>query len=336
MQEFQRATQILSRSPKQQTDYERFAECLGRHDDFQAYHAFTADLHAGKKEAIEYLEKISKFLGIPQELQTLLPFGLANYCLWRNALNAPSEQTHREAARRFAEVFAFQYWSQGDLPEALQNITNAWDGILRNLGVSPIKVFDRVEAAAWIDEHAPAFNVPFHSSYHYALESDVFRVAVASQCASLYLDIDSFPTPNSSSVLATVLRQGCSALLFRKAAPLLASGSFVSARACPFFARLACEVASVDFGTLPRQDWGFMKLVGPLLYRRILSSSLAQQVHDYVYADNSEATPRVVFNDYQLGFVAEGYALECKPPFSLDNVPSYSKWQQSIPRNRAG
>jgi len=294
---FQRALQTLSRSPKRAQDYTRFAECLGRHDDFQTYHAFTADLHAGKKEAIEYLEKISKFLGIPQELQTLLPFGLANYCLWRNALNAPSGQTHREAARRFAEVFAFQYWSQGDLPEALQNITNAWDGILRNLGVSPIKVFDRVEAAAWIDEHAPAFNVPFHSSYHYALESDVFRVAVASQCASLYLDIDSFPTPSSSTVLATVLRQGCSTLLFRKAAPLLASGFFVSARACPFFARLAGEVASVDFNKLPRQDWCFMKLVGPLLYRRILSSILAQEIHSYVYGGNSGTLPRVVFDN---------------------------------------
>jgi len=222
-----------------------------------------------------------------------------------------------------------QYWSQGILPEPLEEISARWTSILRDLGLPSLQRFDRQSARQWIGDCAPAFVRPFDSAYHVAIESDVFRVAFASRCAALYIDCDNTPTERSRSVLADVLRAPYSTLFFRTARPIVANGFFISRPHCPFFTRLAAAVQAVDFSLLP-QDKSFFQRVGPGAYNRILDALVAREPCKVVAGSGPSRSPMLAFATWSLGFICEQHASRASPPQPIRHG-GWSRWQEDLP-----
>jgi hypothetical protein len=146
------------------------------------------------------------------------------------------------------EVQPFQYWSQGDPPSDVQECSSQWNSLLTSIGLPPIQLFTKETAAAWIRAHAPDFEVPFASAYHYTIESNVFRLAYFSAGIDcLWIDIDMVPKCDAASILLSALSRPSSLLFFREYSPWI-SNCFLSLENGAFsFNRLLIKVSFQTF-----------------------------------------------------------------------------------------
>ena len=113
----------------------------------------------------------------------------------------------------------FQYWSQGTIPSDLLKLQRMWNSELDKIGIRPIKTFDKLSAHQWIKNNVPELQIAFETAPHYAVESDVFRVAYASQNDCIYLDIDSYVLPKSIDILVQKITSAKTTLLFAPSRP---------------------------------------------------------------------------------------------------------------------
>ncbi len=318
-------------------------------EDWQGYGQVAADLVAlGRRGELEALgaqvrarlpEPLLSQLAAPPEpgaIGRILAKNPRRVELWIRALvdpalpPAPGSEAESLAPLEPEHLpVPVQYWSQGILPEPLEEISARWRPILRDLGLPELQRFDRASARQWIGDCAPAFLRPFDSAYHVAIESDVFRVAFASRCAMLYLDCDNTPTEQSRRVLADGLRAPGSTLYFRTTRPIVANGLFLSRPHCPFFTHLAAAVQAVDFSLLP-QDKSFFQRVGPGAYNRILDALMASEPCTVVPGSGPSRSPVLAFATWSLGFICEQHASRASPPQPIHHG-SWSRWQEDLP-----
>ena len=152
---------------------------------------------------------------------------------------------------KISPIQAIQYWSQDEIPDEILNLTRLWNQQLSIIGLPPIVIYSKQMAANWIASNAPDFSISFNTAYHYAVESDVFRVAYASKESCMYLDADMLPYPWTNRVLKELLIEESSVLYLRTIRPIIGSCFFISRDGCPFFKRLKNECLGIDFTKLP-------------------------------------------------------------------------------------
>jgi len=163
----------------------------------------------------------------------------------------PLRLNYSKSKRKIPPIQAIQYWSQDLIPDDIKSLTGLWNQQLRIIGLPPIVIYSKQMAANWIASNAPEFSISFNTAYHYAIESDVFRVAYASKGCCIYLDADMLPYHWTNKVLKELLTEESSVLYLRSMRPIIGSCFFISRDGCPFFKRLSKECLNIDFTKLP-------------------------------------------------------------------------------------
>lgn len=103
-----------------------------------------------------------------------------------------------------------QYWSQGDPPSDIKAIIEMWNNALRLIKMGPICLYSRESALSYIKNNAPDLELPFETAFHYAVESDIFRIAIASTEPCVWIDSDSTPSTQAPVVLLEALASAVS------------------------------------------------------------------------------------------------------------------------------
>jgi Flp pilus assembly protein TadD len=135
---------------------------------------------------------------------------------WRSAVTNPLVQQSRAHCRApHAALPMIQYWSQGEPPGDLRLVFQEWEKLFHRESLGEVRLFDRSSAGEWIAEHTPKFSSSFKGAFHYAMESDIFRIAYASKLPCIYVDIDSWPLENAARILRFGLQSRRSMLCFR-------------------------------------------------------------------------------------------------------------------------
>lgn len=163
-------------------------------------------------------------------------------------------------------VFA-QYWSQGEPPKDVGQYVQEWHEVLRAAGVQDIRLYDKSTAYEYIRDWAPMLLKPFETAYHYAIEADVFRLALAVSEECCYVDIDERVSPEILHLLAECTASKYSTLRLKYDSNgkqgWIQNGFFYSKRNCPFFAALVNSVHHLDFSAGRRDLDSFFDSVGP-------------------------------------------------------------------------
>jgi hypothetical protein len=141
----------------------------------------------------------------------------------------------------------FQYWSQGTPPPDILELQKLWNEELAKLGLQPIRLFDKKSASQWIKNNHPSLHLAFTTAPHYAVESDVFRIAFAAQNNCIYLDCDSFPTKYTISELQHKLISGDTTLYFSKDRPYVFNGFFATKKNSPIFRHMTSKMKNFTF-----------------------------------------------------------------------------------------
>jgi tetratricopeptide (TPR) repeat protein len=173
-------------------------------------------------------------------------------------------------------VQPIQYWSQGTPPSDVSILAERWNVLLKGLSMPPIERFSRASAREWIHEYAPEYAVPFETSFHYSVESDVFRIAYASKRDCLYLDSDLWPYPWTSQTLKTLLSLNTTALYLRAYRPTISGCFFLSRLNCKFMRRLTRKCQNIDLSRLPRNASTVMNVFGPDKFTHCLRYELSR------------------------------------------------------------
>lgn len=173
------------------------------------------------------------------------------------------------------DIQPFQYWSQGEPPQDIKNLTLLWNALLSRFGLPRIQLFNKRSAADWIKENAPQFERPFKTAYHYTIQSNVFRVAFTTASrACMWIDCDFYPKSGAKSVIDAALKVSQSILFFREYSPWVAPGFFIARSNCRFFAQLADQGREVDYSIFPEDTYPMDAPLRPSAYNNILYKAL--------------------------------------------------------------
>ena len=221
----------------------------------------------------------------------------------------------------------FQYWSQGKPPEQIQSITSIWNNIFTSIGISPIKLFNKDSALAYIKNHCPELVISFTTAFHYAIEADVFRVAYAQKNDCIWLDSDLYPQRYTKHLLQALLLSGSkTTLMFRWNSPRICNGFFISPSSSIFFSNLLESTKEIDFRSLPKNKHTVISTFGPWRYNTELEKIIEQHQSKCSDQSTTRATDLegITFvNDHTFAYVT--------PPYSLDYKTTSASWQNSIP-----
>lgn len=261
------------------------------------------------------------------------------YALWSEAILHGDEVRGLEAASEkqqgcWFRPQPFQYWSQGTPPDDVLAITEQWNQLFGGLGLSPVQVFSREQALAWIVAHNPEFKISFETAPHYAAESDVFRLAYASCGDTIWLDSDVMPVATSERVVALALQQDASLLYLKKRVPYLQSSFFISRKGCPFFADMADALRGFDY-TDPRFDSvGRLQLIhdcsfGPASYTAALERLCARTPFHACDHRYLPLLQRVLFQGFSLSFFRGNWMVKGGPMSYKDSADNWKVWARS-------
>jgi hypothetical protein len=190
-------------------------------------------------------------------------------------------------------------------------------------------VYDNESAARWIAANAPEFSAAFSQAFHFAMESDIFRIAYASRLDCIYIDIDSWPIAGISRVLDCGLRSGSSMLYFRAGQPSLNNSFFIARRNCPFFETLVRQCSAIDLSGLPRQRSTILDTFGPgrfiSVLHEIVGGDAVTAVHPIPEANGVSA---MYFQDGSSLLFANEFATAAqKPPYPLNYKRTDDHWK---------
>jgi tetratricopeptide (TPR) repeat protein len=221
-----------------------------------------------------------------------------------------------------------QYWSQGTPPDDVQLVLTAWRDLFEREELGRVELYDRKSAAVWIQANAPEFTPLFDASFHYAMESDIFRIAYASKRPCIYVDIDGWPLEQSAEIMRFGVRSGSSLLYFRSYRPWIVNGFFIGQPACPFFRLLVEQALSVDLSTMPKDHHTIENSFGPTRYNKVLSDLLGR---DSIAGVGPVVSVRGC-SELRLGgnrilFSHEAAAASVRPPFRLGYKTTGDYWK---------
>jgi tetratricopeptide (TPR) repeat protein len=222
-----------------------------------------------------------------------------------------------------------QYWSQGALPNDVQIVHENWKMLFDRERLGTIELYDRASAEAWIADHAPEFATIFSKSFHYAMESDIFRIAYASKRACIYMDIDSWPLEHTAEILRFAVRSQSSMLYFRSHRPAVVNGFFVAVVDCPFFKQLTQECLVIDVDGLPRDYAVVESTFGPSRYNKVLCDLLRSTRHSP--PSRVEDVPGCSLIDLKnstIHFTHDAAVASVRPPFPLGYKATADYWKR--------
>ena len=223
----------------------------------------------------------------------------------------------------------FQYWSQGSPPSDIEEITGVWNSIFESIGVRPIKLFDKSSALEYIDKNCPELSISFKTSFHYAVEADVFRVAYAQKNNCIWLDSDLYPKPGAKDSLRVLLSHQKTTLFFRAFRPWITNAFFVTPSASLFFVSILNSTMNIDFSVLPHSKETILQTFGPARYNQEFDNILNSGDQSNVAPLGAESWAARNFN-----FVNDHNFASMKPPFRLQYLSSSDRWKTAIADER--
>lgn len=317
------ALQLLSLAPEDRRNERVLLRCWMATGEFDSIEDYLQ--RAGARADEQPLRKSRRYFREYQRLNQTTP---AVVRAWRNSLENIA-QPRGIPARGNNAATMIQYWSQGAPPKDVELVIAEWASLLEREEIGQLKLFDRNSAARWIDEHAPEFSGQFAKAFHYAMESDIFRVAYASKHACIYLDTDSWPLEHSGAILKFAVTSGRSMLYLRAQRPWIANGFFVSSLDCPFFAELVSQCLSLDLDKWRRNRMTVGKTFGPSRYNKVLGDLLKRSSN--WKSDPIAGVPgcsRLTFDGAEIHFSHEAAVAAVKPPFILGYTATESSWKR--------
>lgn len=299
--------------------------CLMAAGEFQTLGQFLKD--AGPKVFEQPLRKSRRYFREYTRLRKIAP-AIAD--AWRHALDNPVDRAPASfTCRSDCRSTMIQYWSQGTPPDDIRLVLSEWESLLEREKIGELKLFDRTSAGKWIQEHAPEFRVLFASAFHYAMESDIFRIAYASRHPCIYLDTDSWPLDHTAEILKFALRTGESMLYFRVQRPWIANGFFVAAPGCPFFAELVQQTLDLNLDDWPRNRLTVGKTFGPARYNKVLADLVRKSESCEVSSvTDVPGCSRLTIDGAALYFSHEAAVAAVKPPFTLGYTATGEYWKR--------
>ena len=212
-----------------------------------------------------------------------------------------------------------QYWSQGaeNMPEDVKNLTSLWNQLFKSLKINPIKVFDKISGRRFIIEKSPGLIKAFDSSFHFAVEADIFRIAFAIHNDCIWLDSDLYPTIHTENILSRFLQSNKTILYYRWFRPHITNAFFMSPKKSSFFAEIERQTNNYDFDGKSHTSDEIMHSFGPGRYNKVLDMFFDSTIENFSLED--------------LIFINEHNALKMTPPFDLKYKSTSSAWQNNFP-----
>lgn len=221
-----------------------------------------------------------------------------------------------------------QYWSQGTPPDDVQIVCDNWRALFKIAALGRVELFDRQSALAWIRENAPEFVAPFSGAFHYAMESDIFRIAYASKRACIYMDIDSWPLEHTPAILRFAIEQSATMLYFRAHRPTIANGFFVSTPESPFLKKLVEECLAIDLRSMPKNYLTLEASFGPSRYGKVLADLVRSSgTASASMLPDVPGCSVVSLNGSEIYFAHEGAVASVRPPFPLGYKATGDYWK---------
>ena len=249
---------------------------------------------------------------------------------WTASLNQdPFKDDDVQAMSPSVRVPVIQYWSQGSPPADVGFVVSYWNKMLKREGMNEISLFDRQSAGQWIENNAPEFSEHFSKSFHYAMESDIFRIAFASRHPCMYIDIDSWPLERTAGIVKLAIGSGGTLLYFRSYRPWLVNGLFISRPDCVFFKEILAQCRAVNLDSMPKSRRTIEHTFGPTRYNMALSRVLrgAGELKHQSSSDISGCAHMKV--DGQSIFLTHDAAVAAvKPPFTLGYKATGDYWKE--------
>ena len=244
--------------------------------------------------------------------------------LWMRSFYLGDYNTHNH--NNLSSFQPFQYWSQGEPPEDVKELTIMWNALFAELGIPPVRVFDRSEASSFVSEHAPELLHAFNSAFHYAIESDIFRIAFAFQNDCIYVDADCSPKSHTKKLICNFSSNKRTALCFRWFSPWICNGFFMTRAQSPFFRRIIEATQGYSFTGKEKTRKEIFESFGPARLNEILKTFMVPEScpkfsENYDHLTTSEG--------WELSFVNCHHAFS-EGHFSLDYKKTSNNWWQQF------
>ena len=244
--------------------------------------------------------------------------------LWIRSFHTKSVTTGYR--KDFADYQPFQYWSQGTPPHDVQALTLIWNRLFNDLGIRPIRVFDKRDALDFISEYTPELLPAFESAFHYTIESDIFRIAFALFNDCIYTDADCFPKKETRDLMQTLLAEQTTSLCFRWFRVWICSGFFATCAQSPFFKRIVDEMNGYSFIGKPRTRKEVFDSFGPARY----NATLADFMDDNSGINTSDGASEIVIDEgWHIKF-ANCHNAFSEGHFSLEYKKTNDNWWQQF------
>jgi tetratricopeptide (TPR) repeat protein len=297
--------------------------CMMAAGEFDALGKLLKD--AGPRVFEQPLRKARRYFREYTRLQRTAP---AVAAAWRAALDNVVERSVVSSGA-VHQATMIQYWSQGTPPDDIQLVFSEWKDLLQRDGIGELQLYDRSSAAAWIAEHAPEFSDFFAGAFHYAMESDIFRIAFASKRPCIYLDTDGWPLEHTAEILKFALNSQKCMLYFRAQRPWVANGFFVSTPESPFFVELVSQVRQLRLEDWPRNRLTVGKTFGPARYNKVLIDLVHRsRAREVSSVEEAPGCSRLTLDGEDIYFSHEASVAAVKPPFSLNYTATGEYWKR--------
>lgn len=226
------------------------------------------------------------------------------------------------------DIDIIQYWSQGMPPEDVQMVFNRLAYLVQSQNLGRQKLFDKASAREWIETHAQEYLACFDGAFHYAMESDIFRIAYASRLPVIYVDIDCWPLRQFARTISHVVRSGSTLLYLRSYRPWVLNGFFVSFPHNPFIRLLHSQTAALDFSAMPKDNITIERTFGPTRFNNVLEELLGGEAHPISRPMHDVAgLSRLSRAGDDIYFASESACLSVRPPFPLGYKATESNWK---------
>jgi tetratricopeptide (TPR) repeat protein len=316
------ASRVILLEPADQRNKVFLAQCYmaaGRFDEVEHFFSSAGAERGAVKQEQRYYEDFKELLVSAPALASAWQLALEN-----SVDRKPAQATEGPAL----DVPVIQYWSQGEPPEDVQLVCANWRNLVERERLGRVELFDRKSALEWIRSNAPEFVTQFSAAFHYAMESDIFRIAYASRRPCVYVDIDSWPLEHTASILRFAIEKTATMLYFRAHRPTIANGFFVSTPQSPFFKKLVQECLAIDLSSMPKNYVTLEATFGPTRYGKVFTdlvrSSGAASASMVEEVPGCSVVPLDGSNVY---FAHEAAIASVRPPFPLGYKATEDYWK---------
>ena len=224
-----------------------------------------------------------------------------------------------------------QYWSQGAPPADVAELTNRWNYELSEAGLPQIKIYSRSTAFDYIRNYMPCLELPFSTAFHYALEADIFRIAVAAAEGCMWLDCDLLPRRRCGDLLREIAECRESTYFVwrpnRRSKPRITNSFFNVVPGCNVMNQICRTTSNIDFRLLPATKDTIAWNGGPKLYNAVIELFLTGGYH----VRRNRTLASVSSDKGKLNFIDKYSFLDQTKAPGLSYTGTSMQWQIAVP-----